>query len=152
MSRDFCQHTIQAYREIRGNYASPRAHALHIVEDRHEHKICNRRKHGKNGRNCVGQKKTNAEGSGTHLQGPKYHLLVPSQYQRGWPLVKGFRRCGLVVGRKMDYFDVHVEALLGKNALLGWHFTQKRQAKGLDHLMHAIGVGRERASNPYPFR
>ena len=56
-----------------------------------------------------------------------------------------------MVGRKMDYFEVHVEALLGKNALLGWHFTQKRQAKGLDHLMHAIGVGRERASNPYPF-
>ena len=51
----------------------------------------------------------------------------------------------------MDYFEVHVEALLGKNALLGWHFTQKRQAKGLDHLMHAIGVGRERASNSYPF-
>ena len=30
-------------------------------------------------------------------------------------------------------------------------FCSKEASKGLDHLMHAIGVGREKASDPYPF-
>ena len=34
--------------------------------------------------------------------------------------------------------------------MLEWHFAQKRQAKGRGHLMHAIGIGIERGSNPYP--
>ena len=33
-------------------------------------------------------------------KGPKYHLLVPSQYMGGGPQVKGIRGCGLAVGRK----------------------------------------------------
>ena len=41
-------------------------------------------------------------------------------------------------GGKRVYFGVPTEAFSGENALLGWHFAQKRQAKGLDHLMHAI--------------
>ena len=42
------------------------------------------------------------------------------------------------------YFGVHAEASFGENALLEWHFAQKRQAKDSDHLIHAIEVGRER--------
>ena len=42
------------------------------------------------------------------------------------------------------YFGVHAEASFGENALLEWHFAQKRQVKDSDHLIHAIEVGRER--------
>jgi len=35
--------------------------------------------------------KTNAKDSGTSTEGPKYHLLVSSQYRRGGPTVKGFK-------------------------------------------------------------
>ena len=44
----------------------------------------------------------------------------------------------------MVYFGVPTETSFGENSLLGWYFAQKRQAKDLDHLMHAIEVGRER--------
>ena len=50
------------------------------------------------------QKKTNTKGSGTHTQGSKHHILVPNLYRRGGPSIKGFRGCGLVVGRKGVYF------------------------------------------------
>ena len=35
-----------------------------------------------------------------HAQGPGHHLLVPNQYMGGGPSVKGFKGCGLAVGRK----------------------------------------------------
>ena len=54
-------------------------------------------------------------------------------------------------GEKRGYFEILVETSFGKNALLGWHLVQKKQAEGYDHSMHAIGVGKERASNLYPF-
>jgi len=66
-------------------------------------------------------------------------------------LVKEFRGYDLMVERKGVYFKVLAEVPFGENALLGWHFAQKRQAKGWGHLMHAIGVSRETASNPYLF-
>ena len=97
------------------------------------------------------QKKTNTKGSRTYTQGPEHHQPVPNQYKEGGPMVKRFRGCGLVVGRKVVYFEVPVEPSFGENALLGWHFALKRQAKGYDHSMHAIRVGRRRAFNPYPF-
>jgi len=75
------------------------------------------------------QKKKNAKGSGTYTQGPEHHQPIPSQYKGGRPTVKGFRGCGLVVGRKGIYFNVLVGPSFRKNSLLGWHFDQKRQAK-----------------------
>ena len=46
----------------------------------------------------------------THAQGPGYHLLVPNQYMGDGPSVKGFRGCGLAVGRKEVYFRVPAKA------------------------------------------
>ena len=60
VSKDFCH--IQAYREIIGNDASPRAHTFHTVEDKHEHKTCSRRRHDKNGRNGMGAKEDKHKG------------------------------------------------------------------------------------------
>ena len=62
------------------------------------------------------QKKTNAEGSGTHIQGSKHHLLVPSQYRRHGPSVKGLRGCDLMVGGKGVHFRVPAEASFRENA------------------------------------
>ena len=62
VSKDFCQHTIQAHREIRGNDASPIAHAFHTMEDKHEHKTCSRRRHGNIGKNGVGAKEDKRKG------------------------------------------------------------------------------------------
>ena len=63
-----------------------------------------------------------------HTQRSRHHLLVPSQYKRGGPLVRGFKGCGLAVGRKEIYFEVPTKTSFGRNALLGWHFAQKRLA------------------------
>ena len=73
-------------------------------------------------------------------QGLKHHLLVPSQYKGGGPSIKTFRGCGLVVGRKEGLFWSSYQDFFWGSALLGWHFSQKRQAKGWGHLMHAIEV------------
>ena len=62
MSKDFYQHTIQAHREIRGNDASPRAHAVYTMQDKHEHKTCSRKRHGKNGKNGMGAKENKYKG------------------------------------------------------------------------------------------
>lgn len=78
------------------------------------------------------KKKTNAKGSGAHIQGPEHHLPISSQYRRGGPTVKGLKGCGLLVGGKGIYFKVPIEVSFGENALL-------------DHLMQAIEVGREKA-------
>ena len=60
------------------------------------------------------QKKTNVEGSGTNTLGLKYHPIVPSQYRRGRPIVKGLRGCGLVVGEKDSILGFLPRLLLGK--------------------------------------
>lgn len=75
------------------------------------------------------QKKTDTKRNRNHTQGLEHHLLVPNQYKKGGPLVKGVRGCGLVVGRNEVYFGVLAKASFGKNALLGWHFSQKKQAR-----------------------
>ena len=78
-----------------------------------------------------------------------HHLLVPSQCKRGSPLVKGFRGCGLAIRRKEVYFEVLVETSFGEMPC--WDdILPKRGKYGWAHLMHAIGVGIERAFNPYP--
>ena len=86
-----------------------------------------------------------------NTQGPEHYPLVPNQYKKGGHMVKGLKWCGLVVGGKGVYFRIFAKVFLGKNALLGWNFTQKIQAKGWDHLMHAVEVGRDRDLNPFPF-
>lgn len=60
------------------------------------------------------RKKTDAGGSGAHIQGPKHHLHVHSQYKRGGLEVKGLRGCGLVVGGIGLYFGVPLRLLLEK--------------------------------------
>lgn len=72
------------------------------------------------------QKKTDSKDNGIHTYGLEHYLLVSNQYRKGGPLVKGFRRCGLVVRRKWVCFGVPSEASFGKNALLRWHFAKKR--------------------------
>ena len=115
IGRDFCQANVQAHREIRGNSTSPRAHAFHAMEDRHEHK-----RHTtewdmeKTAKMAWEYKKTNAKGSGMHTQGPKHHPFVPSQYKRGGPMIKGFKGCGLVVGGKRSILGFLLRLVLGK--------------------------------------
>jgi len=83
-------------------------------------------------------------------QRPGHHLLVLSQYKRGRPLVKGFRGSGLAVGRKEVYYEVPAEASFGEMPC--WDgISPKRDKHGRGHLIHAMGVGIERASNPYPW-
>ena len=49
---------------------------------------------------CEGQKSNGFRWKWGIHTGPKHHLLVPSQYMRGGPRVKGIRGCGLAMGRK----------------------------------------------------
>ena len=67
-------------------------------------------------------------------KGPGHYLLVPSQYMGGGSQVKVFRGCGLVVGRKWVYFEVHVEAFLGEKCLVGMTLRPKEANKGLGPL------------------
>ena len=77
--RDFCQDNVQFHEEIRGDSTNLRAHTLHAMEDKHEHKrhIVERDMAG-TAEMVWEQKNTNAGGSGTHIQGPEHHLPVPS--------------------------------------------------------------------------
>ena len=45
-------------------------------------------------------KKTNTEDSETSTQGPEHRPLLPNQYKKGGPAVKGLRGCDLEVGGK----------------------------------------------------
>ena len=90
----------------------------------------------------------------TH-NGSKYHQLVPSQYKGGGSTVKGFRGCGFGPfgsGEKRGYFEIPAETSFGKRPCWDGISPKKRQVKDCDHSMHAIGIGKERASNLYPFR
>ena len=75
-------------------------------------------------------------------QGPGHHLLVPSQYMGGGPSVKGFKGCGLAVGRKKSIIEFLLR-LLSWECFAGMTFLPKEVNTGWDHLMHAIGVGVE---------
>ena len=73
-------------------------------------------------------------------QGPKHHLRVPNQYMGGGLSVKGFKGCGLVLGRKEIYSVVLVETPFEK--MLCWDdIFPERVNTSWDHLMPAIGVG-----------
>ena len=77
-----------------------------------------------------------------HAQGPGHHLLVSNQYMGGGPLVKGFRGCGLAVGRKKSILEF-LPRLLSGECFAGMTFLLKEVNIGWDHLMHAIRVGVE---------
>lgn len=84
----------------------------------------------------MGVKEDKLEDSGTHTK-PGRHILVPSQYLIGGPLVKEFRGCNLVVGRKEVYFEILATASFGEMPC--WDGISSKTGKhGLGHLMHAI--------------
>ena len=82
-------------------------------------------------------------------QGPGHHQLVPSQYMGGGPSIKGFKGCGLAVGRIEAYLGFLLRLLLGK-CFARMAFYPKEVSVGWSQLMHAIRVGIKKASNPYP--
>ena len=67
----------------------------------------------------------------THAQGPGYHLLVPNQYMGGGPSVKGFKGCGLAVGRKEVYFRIPAKASFEE--MIFWDDISPKRDK------HALG-------------
>ena len=88
-------------------------------------------------------KKTIAKSSGTNTQQPKHHQLVPNQYKKSGPIVKGFRGCGLVKGGKEPIFSFQPGSLLGK-CFVGMTFFPKRMVDSWYHLMHAKEVSNEK--------
>ena len=74
-----------------------------------------------------------------------HHLLVSSQYMGGGPLVKAFKGCGLVVGRKKWSILGFLLKLLWERCFAGMTSHPKEVSIGWDHLMHAIEVGNEEA-------
>ena len=148
IGKGFCQDSVQAHKRNKGRQCKPKSPCSSHLGDKHEH---SRMTQGQNGRNGMGVKEDKHKGQQNSHKGLEHHLLVPNQYRRGGSSVKGFKGYGLMVERKEVYFRVPAKVPFEENALLGQHFTQKRQARGQDHLMHAIGVSRERASNPHPF-
>ena len=78
----------------------------------------------------------------TLTQGPRHHLRVPSQHMGGESSVKGFKGCGLAVGRKWDLFWGSYQNTFPKMPY--WDgISPKKINTGWDCLMHAIGVGIE---------
>ena len=64
-------------------------------------------------------------------QGLEHHPLVPSQYKRGEPSVKGFRGCGLVPVEEKEFVLRFLSRLhLGK-CLTKMAFHLKEASKGL---------------------
>ena len=112
IGRGFCQDSVQAHKGNKGYSASPRAHALHILEismnmQQNETRLEWQKWHG--------SKRRQTHRIAEFTQGPEHHLLIPSQYRRGGPSVKGFRGCGLVVGRKeRSILELMSRLLLGK--------------------------------------
>ena len=59
-------------------------------------------KHGGNSKVVKAKKVNGFKQKWSIHTGPRHHLLVPSQYMRGGPQVKGIIGCGLAVGRKRE--------------------------------------------------
>ena len=79
----------------------------------------------------------------------KHHLPITSQYRGGGSRVWGKRGCGLAVGRRGEPIWGSHSNFFGRNILLGWHTTQKRQTwVGITRCM-LYGLVREKPS-PYP--
>lgn len=57
-------------------------------------------------------------------QGPRHHLHVLNQYMGGEPLVKEFKGCGLVVGRKKVY-SKFLSRLVSRKFFAGIEFLPK---------------------------
>ena len=77
-----------------------------------------------------------------HTQGLEHHPLVPNQYRKGGPSVKGLRGCGLVVGGKMIYLGFPSRLLFGKMPC--WDgILPRKGSRWLDHLIHTIEVSGE---------
>jgi len=83
-------------------------------------------------------------------KGPGHHLLIPSQYLGGGPLVKVFKRCGLAMGGKWGSILGFPPKFLWGECPAGIGFHQKEESIGWDHLMHAIEVdGNQTLQNPH---
>ena len=87
-------------------------------------------------------KKTKLKSSGASTQHLE-HQLVPSQYKRSGPIVKGFRGCGLVEGGKKPIFGFQPGPLLGK-CFAGMAFFPKEVVDRWDRSMRAREVGNEK--------
>ena len=61
----------------------------------------------------------------------EHHLLVPKQYKGGRHSVKGFKGCGLVVGRKDGLLWSSYQGFFWEKYLDGTAFCPKKASKGL---------------------
>ena len=68
---------------------------------------------------------------GELTQWSEQHLLVPNQYRRGGPLVKGFKERGLVVGRKWGLFLDFYRGFFWEECLARMTFHPKEASNGL---------------------
>ena len=67
-----------------------------------------------NGKHINSRQAMDSHGSGARTR-LRHHPLIPSQYRRGRPWVRGKRGYGLAVGRRGEvYSGVHAQALLGE--------------------------------------
>ena len=104
-------------------YEPESSHILHAIKDKHQlARTIESNKHGDN-RNGVKARKKQIQMEWSMHKGPWNLLLVPSQYMKGGPLVKAFRGCCLVVGRKRGLLWGSRSSFFRKNVQLGWHFT-----------------------------
>ena len=127
IGRDFCQANVQAHREIRGNSTSPRAHAFHAIEDRHEHKrhttewdMARVAKWHESIRRQM-QKVVEC----TH-KGRNTTHLYPANTREVGPRSRGSKGVVWWWGENGVYFGVLAKTSFGENAFLGWYFAQKR--------------------------
>ena len=75
-------------------------------------------KNTENNKNSIGMKEDKLRWSWHLHKAQRHHLLVPNQYMRGGPSVKGSKRCGLTIRRKKIYSGVPAETPFRK--ILYW--------------------------------
>ena len=88
---------------MKGREYEPKSpHILYATKDKHQPaRPAESNQHG-GSRNGMKVRKKQIQTEWSMHKGPRHHLLVPSQYMGGGPVVKAFRGCGLVVGRKKE--------------------------------------------------
>ena len=103
-------------------YEPKSPHILYATKDKHQPaRTAESNQHG-DSRNGVKARKKKIQTKWSMHKGPRHHLLVPSQYMGGGPMVKAFRGWGLVVGRKKRvYSKVHTVETLFCNSHLTSH-------------------------------
>ena len=70
------------------------------------------------------RKKTKTEDSGASIERLEHHQLVPSQYVRGGPMVKGIQRVWFGGGGKRGLYLVSYRNFFWKYTLLGWYLLE----------------------------